>query len=94
MKNMYILSTYFSSLMRSDMILTSGFNFPFFNSTLFNLCFVVDVETTHSKKVLSFFALFNLMNEAIKFFGLFLLIVFEYGRPTTVKAVHSGFLLF
>ena len=62
------------------MILTSGFNFPFFTSTLFSMCFAVDIETTLSKRVLSFFALFNLMKEAIKIFGLFLLIVFEYGR--------------
>ena len=80
--------------MRSDMILTSGLNFPFFTSTLFSMCFPVDVETTYSKRVLSFFALFHLMNRAIKFFGSFLLIIFEYGRPTTVKAAHFGLLLF
>ena len=80
--------------MRSDMILTSGFNFLFFTSTVFSMCFTVDVETTHSKRVLSFFALFNLMNGTIKFFGLFLLIIFEYGRPTTVKAARFGLLLF
>ena len=80
--------------MRSDMILTSGFNFPFFTSTPFSTCFAVDLETTHSKRVLSFFALFNLMNGTVKFFGLFLLIVFEDGRPTTVKAAHFGLLLF
>ena len=44
------------------MILTSGFNFPFFTSTLFSMCFGVDVGTTYSKRVLSFFTLFNLMN--------------------------------
>ena len=80
--------------MRCDTILTSGFNFPFFTGTLFSMCFAVDVETTHSKRVLSFFALFNLMNGTIRFFGLFLLIVFEYGRATTVKAARFGLLLF
>ena len=66
--------------MRFDMVLTSDFNFPFVTSTLFSMCFAVDVETTHSKRILSFFALLNLMNEAIKFFGLFL-IFFENGKP-------------
>ena len=80
--------------MRSDMILTSGLNLPFFTSTTFQYVLCVNVETTHSKRVLSFFALFNLMNGAIKLFGLFLLIGFEDGRPTTVKAAHFGLLLF
>ena len=62
--------------------------FPFFSSTLFSMCFAVDVGTTHCKRVLYFFALFNLMNGEIKFFRLFPLIEFEYGRPTTVKAAH------
>ena len=51
------------------MILTSGFNFPFFTSTPFSICFAVDVETTHSKRILSFFALLNLMNRVVKFFS-------------------------
>ena len=34
--------------MRSDMVLTSDFNFPFVTSTPFSMCFAVDVETTHS----------------------------------------------
>ena len=48
--------------MRSDMVLTSDFNFPFVTSTPFSMCFVVDVEITHSKRTLSFFALLNLIN--------------------------------
>ena len=80
--------------MRSGMALTSYFNFPFVNRTPFNICFAVDVETTHSKRILSFFALFNLMNGTITFCGLFLLIFFEDGRPTTVSAAYFGLLLF
>ena len=53
-----LLSTYCSSLRRSDMLLTSGFNFPFVTSTPFSMCFAVDVETTHSKRTLSFFCTF------------------------------------
>ena len=49
-----LVSTYFSSLMRSDMVLTSDFNFSFVTSTHFNMCLPVDVETTHSKRILSF----------------------------------------
>ena len=64
-----LLSTYFSTLMRSDMVLTSDFNFPFVTSTPFSMCFAVDVETTHSKRILSFFALLNLMNRVVKFFS-------------------------
>ena len=60
-----LLSTYFSTLMRSDMVLTSDFNFPFVTSTPFSMCFAVDVETTHSKRILSFFALLNFMNGTI-----------------------------
>ena len=71
-----LLSTYFSTLMRSDMILTSDFNFLFVTSTPFSMCFAVDVGTTFSKRILSFFALFNLINWTIEFFGLFLLIFF------------------
>ena len=93
-KTCILSSTYFSSLVRSDIILTSDFNFPFVISTTFSMCFAMDVETTHSKRILSFFALFNLMNGTIKFFGLFLLIFFEDGRPTTVNAAHFGLLLF
>ena len=94
MKNMYIISTYFSSLMRSGTVLTSDFNFLFVNSTPFSMCFAVDVETAHSKRILSCFALLNLMNETIKFCGLFLLIFFEDGRPTTVNAAHFDLLFF
>ena len=50
-----LLSTYFSSLMRSDMVLTSDFDFPFVTSTPFSMCFALDVETTHSKRILFFF---------------------------------------
>ena len=90
-----LLSTYFSSLMRSDMVLTSDFNFPLVTSTPFSMSFSVDVEeTTHSKRILSCFALFNLMNGTIKFFGFFLLIFFEDGGPTTVNAALVGLLLF
>ena len=64
-----LLSTYFSTLMRSDMVLTSDFNFPFVIITPFSMCFAVDVETTHSKRILSFFALLNLMNRVVKFFS-------------------------
>ena len=54
-----LLSTYFSALMRSDMALTSDFNFPFVTSTPFSMCFAVDVETTHSKRILFFFLTFE-----------------------------------
>ena len=49
-----LLSTYFSTLIRSDMVLTSDFNFPLVTSTPFSMCFTMDVETTHSKRILSF----------------------------------------
>ena len=75
--------------MRSGMVLTSDFNFPFVT-----MCFAVDVETAHSKRIFSFFAAFNLMNAAIKFCVLFLLIYFEDGRPTPVNAAHFCLLLF
>ena len=55
--------------MRSDIILTSDFNFPFVTSITFSICFAMDVETTHSKRILSFFALLNLMNRVVKFFS-------------------------
>ena len=55
--------------MRSGMVLTSGFNFQFITSTTFSMCFAVDVETTHSKGILSIFQLLNLMNGTIKFFS-------------------------
>ena len=58
-------STYCSSLRRSDMLLISGFTFSFVTSTPFSMCFAVDVETTHSKRILSFFALLNFMNGTI-----------------------------
>ena len=93
-KTCILSSTYFSSLVISDIILTSDFNFPFVISTTFSMCFAMDVETTHSKRILSFFALFNLMNLTIKFFRLFLLIFFEDGRPTTVNTAQFGLLLF
>ena len=89
-----LLSTYFSSLMKADMVLISDFNFPIVTSTPFSMRFSMDVETTHSKRILWFFALFNLMNGTIKFFGLFFLIFFEYGSPTTANAAHFGLLLF
>ena len=89
-----LLSTYFSTLMRSDMVLTSNFNFPFVTSTPFSMCFALDVEITHSKRILSFFALLKLMNDTIKFFRLFFFIFFENGRPTTVNTAHFGLLLF
>ena len=94
MKICILLSTYFLSLMESDTVLTSDFNFPLVTSTPFSMCFAVDVETTHSKIILSFFALFNLMNGTIKYFGSFLLIAFENGRPTTVSAALVGPLVF
>ena len=49
-----LLSTYFSTLMRSDMILTSDFNFPFVTSTPFSMCFAVDVETINCKRIFFF----------------------------------------
>ena len=66
-------STYFSSLTKYDIVLRSDFNFPFVTSTPLRALFAVDVETTHSKRVLSFSALFNLMNGTTIFFELFLL---------------------
>ena len=45
--------------MTSDMVLTSDFNFLFVTSTPFNMCFAVDVETTHSKRILSFVCSFE-----------------------------------
>ena len=54
-----LLSTYFSTIMRSDMVLTSDFNFAFVTSTPFSMCFAMDVETTHSKIILSFFCSFE-----------------------------------
>ena len=45
--------------MRSDMVLRSDFKFPFVTSTPFSMCFAVDVETTHSKIILSFFCTFE-----------------------------------
>ena len=38
--------------MRSDMVPTSDFNFPFVTSTPFSMCFAVDVEARHSKRTL------------------------------------------
>ena len=75
------------------MVLTSDFNFLFVTSIPFSMCFAVDVQTTHSKRILSFFVLLNLMNRTIKFFGLFLFIFFEDGGPTTVNAAHFGLVL-
>ena len=88
-KTCILSSTYFSSLVRSDIILTSDFNFPFVISTTFSMCFAMDVETTHSKRILSFFALFNLMNGTIKFFRLILLIFFW--RWKTYNCQHCTF---
>ena len=56
---MYIIIYIFSSLMRSDLVLKSDFNFPFATSTPFSVSFVVDAETTHSKRTLSFFWTFQ-----------------------------------
>ena len=75
------------------MVLTSDFNVPFVTSTPFSMCFAVYVETTYSKKILSFFALLNLMNGTIKFLGLFLFIFFEDGKLETVNAAHFGLLI-
>ena len=80
--------------MRSDMVFRSDFNSPFVTRTPFSVFFAVDVETIHSKRILSFLALFNLMTGIIKFFGLFLFIFLEDGRPTTVNSAHFGLLLF
>ena len=80
--------------MRSGMVLISDFNFPFVTSAPFSMCFAVVVETAHPERILSFFALFNLVNRTIKFCGLFLFISFEDARPTTVNGAHFGFLLF
>ena len=80
--------------MRFGMVLTSDFNLPFVTSTPFSIGFAVDVEIAHSKAILPFFALFNLMNGTIKFCGLFLLIFFEDERPTPVNAARFGLLLF
>ena len=80
--------------MRSGMVLTSDVKFPFVTSAPFSMCFAVVVEIARPKRILSFFALFNLVNETIKFCGLFLFISFEDGRPTTVNATHFGLLLF
>ena len=52
--------SYFSTLVRSDVALTSGFNFPFVTSTPFSMCYPVDVQTTHSKRILSFLHLWIL----------------------------------
>ena len=75
------------------MAFKSDFNFLFVTSAPFSMLFAVDVETTHSKRILYFFALFYLMNGAIKFFGLPLLILFLDGRPTTVNSAYFGLLL-
>ena len=91
----YIFTYYiFSFLMWSNMVLKSDFNFPFLTSTPFSVFFAVDIETTHSKRILFLLVLFNLMNGTIKFFELFLLIFFEDGRPTTVNSTPFGLLLF
>ena len=36
------------------MVLTSDFNFLFATNTPFSMCFAVDVQTAHSKRILSF----------------------------------------
>ena len=76
------------------MVLRSDFNFPFGTSTPISVFFAVDVETGHSKKILFFLALFDLMNGTIKLFELFFLIFFEDGRPATVNSTPFGPLLF
>ena len=76
--------------MRSNMILTSDFNFPFVTTIPFSMFFAVDVETTRCKRVLHFFTFLNLMNGTIKFFGLLLFILFEDGRLTTVNTAPFG----
>ena len=91
MKSVYIIISYFSSLMRSGMVLTSDFNFPFVTSTPFSMRFAVDVETAHSKRILSFFELFNLMNGTIKFCGLFFLIFFEDLHLSTLHILVFSF---
>ena len=37
--------------MRSGMLLTSDFTFPFVTSTPFSMCFAVELETAHSKRI-------------------------------------------
>ena len=80
--------------MRSDIVLRSDFNFSFVTSTPLRALFAVDVETTHSKRVLSFSALFNLMNVTTIFFELFLLVFFGDGRLITVNSAPFGLPLF
>ena len=77
-----LLSTYFLTLMRSDMVLTSDVNFPFVTRTPFSMYFSVDVETTHSRRILSFFPLLNLMNGTIKFFSSSFLKMEDLHLPT------------
>ena len=76
--------------MRSDIVLRSDFNFSFVTSTPLRVLFAVDVETAHSKRILSFSALFNLMNGTIIYFELFLLVFYEDGRPITVNSDPFG----
>ena len=42
------------------MVLTSDFIFPFVTGTPLCMCFVMHLETTHSKRILSFFYTFKL----------------------------------
>ena len=80
--------------MTSDMVLTSDFNFLFVTSTPFYMCFAVDVETTHSKRILSFFCTLEFDERDNQIFWIVSLIFFEDGRPTTVNPAHFGLLLF
>ena len=80
--------------MRFDMVLESDFNFPFLISPPFSVFFAVDVETTHSKRILSFSELFDLMNGTIELFGLFLLIFFDDERPKIINSAYFGLPIF
>ena len=80
--------------MWSHIVLRSDFNFSYVSSTPLRALFVMNGETTHSKRILSFLALFNLMNGAIIFFELFLLVFFEDGRSVTVNSAPFGLPLF
>ena len=77
--------------MRSDMVLTSDVNFPFVTRTPFSMCFAVDVKTIHSRRILSFFLLFEFDEPDNQ---IFLFIFFEDERPATANTAHFGLLLF
>ena len=84
-----LLSTYFSTLMRSDMVLTSNFNFPFVTSTPFSMCFALDVEITHSKRILSFFCTFEIDERYNQIFQIVFLHLFW--RWKTYNCQHCTF---